>query len=151
MNEDNEKHSLALQKQVDSYFTGFRPISLRRLLFVLGGSLALVLAFLGIFLPGLPCTPFALLSAALFAKSSDRLYRFLLNSKLFGARIRNYQRRKGITRSGKLKIIAFMSVMVLSSVFLFLPTLWLQIVVLLSGLIGSIVVYFVVPTAQLED
>ena len=46
----------------------------KRILFGIGGSLSLVLAILGVFVPGIPCTPFALLSAALFAKSSDKLY-----------------------------------------------------------------------------
>ena len=86
-----------------------------RALYIIGGTISLALAILGIVLPGLPVTPLALLSAFLYAKSSPRLYNWLLNNKILGPRIRNYQRRKGITRRGKLGVIAFMSIMVLLS------------------------------------
>jgi uncharacterized membrane protein YbaN (DUF454 family) len=116
------------------------------ILYHIGGTLALGLAIVGIVVPGLPTTPFALLSAALFAKSSDKMYNWLLNNKILGPRIRDYQRRKGVTRKGKVGIIVFMSCMVLFSAYIVgYP---LQIVILSLGLIGSIVVWFFVPTAK---
>jgi len=63
-----------------------------RLLYAIGGTVALVLAMLGIVVPGLPVTPFALLSAFLYAKSSKRMYDWLLNNRVLGPRIKNYQR-----------------------------------------------------------
>ena len=61
-----------------------------RSLYIIGGTLSLALAIIGIIVPGLPTTPFALLSAFLYAKSSDKLYNWLLNNKILGPRIRNY-------------------------------------------------------------
>jgi len=117
-----------------------------RLLYALGGMLSLVLAILGIILPGLPTTPFALLSAWLFAKSSERMYNWLLNSKLLGPRIKDYQRKQGVTRKGKVGVIIFMSCMVLISSFIVGFPFGYVIVGL--GLIGGIVVWFWVPTAK---
>ena len=88
-----------------------------RTLFIIGGTLSLALAILGIIVPGLPTTPFALLSAFLYAKSSSRLYNWLMNSKVLGPRIRSYQKRNGVTKKGKIGIIIFMTSMVLFSSF----------------------------------
>lgn len=119
-------------------------------LYLTGGILSLALAILGIVVPGLPVTPLALLSAFLFAKSSERLYNWLLNNRILGPRIRNYQRRKGVTRRGKLGIMLFMTVMVLFSSFVVIQIIPIRIVILSMGVIGMVVVWFFVPTA-LDD
>jgi len=119
-----------------------------RILYVIGGTASLVLAILGIIVPGLPVTPLALLSAFLYAKSSPRLYNWLLNNKILGPRIKNYQRRKGITRRGKVGVLAFMSIMVLFSSFIIVGPGTLRWVILALRLIGCIVVIFFVPNAK---
>lgn len=120
----------------------------KRILFATGGSFALVLAVLGVFVPGIPCTPFALLSAALFAKSSEKLYNWLLSNRILGPRIKNYQRRKGISKGGKVKVIILMVTMVLVSSFLIINVPAIRIVILSSGLVGAIVVWFFVPEGR---
>lgn len=119
-----------------------------RILYIIGGTLSIVLAIIGIVLPGLPTTPFALLSAFLFAKSSKKLHDWLLRNKVFGPRIKEYNKRKGVTRRGKIGIILFMSLMVLFSSFIVIKYIPLRMVILSLGLIGAIVVWFFVPTAQ---
>ena len=121
-----------------------------RALYMTGGTLSLALGIIGLFVPGLPTTPFVLLSAALYAKSSEKLYNWLLNNKYLGPRIKNYQRQKGVTLKAKYRIIALMITMVLISSFIILNVLVLQIIILSAGAIGAIVVRFIVPTAK-ED
>jgi uncharacterized membrane protein YbaN (DUF454 family) len=122
-----------------------------RILYIIGGTLSLILAVLGVIMPGLPTTPFALLAAYLYAKSSKKLYNWLLSNRLFGPRIRNYNRRKGVTRKGKIGIILFMWTMVSISSFIVIKILPLRIVVLSLGLIGAFVVWFIVPTAKPDN
>lgn len=119
-----------------------------RFLYMLGGTVSIILAILGIILPGLPVTPFALLSAFLYAKSSPKLYHWLMNNKVLGPRIRDYQRNKGITRKGKIGIISFMSLMVLFSSFVVVGPGTLRWVIIAFGIIGCIVVTFIVPNAK---
>ena len=122
-----------------------------RILYILGGSISLALGVVGIFVPGLPTTPFVLLSAALYAKSSEKLYNWLLDNKYLGPRIKSYQRQKGVTLKGKYKIIALMWTMVLISAFLIIKIMTVRIIILSSGVIGAIVVRYFVPTAQEEE
>lgn len=120
-----------------------------RVLYMIGGTLSLTLGVIGIFVPGLPTTPFVLLSAALYAKSSEKLYNWLLDNKFLGPRIKNYQKQKGVTLKGKYRIIALMVTMVLFSAFVILRSLFVaKIAVLTAGVIGVFVVRYVVPTAK---
>jgi hypothetical protein len=67
------------------------------------GTLFLAVGTVGIFLPLLPTTPFLLLAAACYARSSKRFYNWLLNNRWFGSYIKNYHEGRGI--SLKLKVI----------------------------------------------
>lgn len=124
-----------------------------RVLYLIGGTVSLGLAVLGVFLPGLPVTPLALLSAALYAKSSEKMYHWLLNNKVLGPRIKNYHRKQGVTRKGKAGIIVFMTAMVLFSSFIVIRNnIPLRIVILTLGFIGAVVVWFFVPNGkELDD
>lgn len=63
--------------------------------------LSLGLGLLGIFLPGLPTTPFVLLAAYAGARGSKRLHDWLLAHALFGPMIRDWQREGAVSRSAK--------------------------------------------------
>ena len=60
------------------------------------GILSLALGVVGIFLPVLPTTPFLLLSATLFLRSSQKLYDWLLSHPYLGEYIRNFKEYKAI-------------------------------------------------------
>ena len=72
---------------------------------IIVGVLSVGLAIVGIFLPLVPTTPFLLLAAACFIRSSDSLYRRLINHKWFGPYIRNYREYKAITSRTKVVIL----------------------------------------------
>jgi len=60
----------------------------------------------GVVLPGLPTTPFLLLTSYFLLRSSRRLHDRLLASRLFGDLLRNWQQHRGIRRSTRTKAIA---------------------------------------------
>ena len=83
------------------------------------GLISLVLGIIGIFLPLLPTTPFLLLSAALFMKSSRRLYYWLMNNKFLGKYLSDYVHHKNISVKSKIFSISLLWItIVMSSVFL---------------------------------
>ena len=67
-----------------------------KFLFAFLGSVSLALGIMGVFLPVLPTTPFLLLSAALYMRSSQRLYDWLMSHKHLGAYIRNFREHKAL-------------------------------------------------------
>ena len=71
-------------------------------LLIILGCLSLVLGIIGIFLPILPTTPFLLLSAALFFRSSNQLYEWLINQKYLGTYIRNFREHRAIPLRAKI-------------------------------------------------
>jgi len=75
---------------------------------ILAGTFFVILGFLGIFLPILPTTPFLLLAAACYFRSSDRFYRWLINNRILGAYIRNYLEGRGMSRKSKVITLALL-------------------------------------------
>lgn len=69
---------------------------LRRLLFTATGLAATGLGVLGIILPLMPATPFLLLAAYFFSRSSPRFHRWLLSNRIFGSYIENYRSGRGL-------------------------------------------------------
>lgn len=67
----------------------------------MAGSLSLALGVAGIFVPLLPTTPFLLLSAALYMRSSPRLYDWLLRQPCLGAYIRDFRENRAIPLRAK--------------------------------------------------
>jgi uncharacterized membrane protein YbaN (DUF454 family) len=77
-----------------------------RILSLIAGTITLCLGIIGIFLPILPTTPFLLLTAACYMRSSRRMHDWLLNNRWFGEYIRNYQAGRGIPLKTKIFTIA---------------------------------------------
>jgi uncharacterized membrane protein YbaN (DUF454 family) len=69
-----------------------------RILLVIAGTLFVGLGIIGIFIPVLPTTPFLLLAAACYARSSRKFHEWLLNNRWFGDYIRNYLQGKGFPK-----------------------------------------------------
>ncbi|WP_088655863.1 YbaN family protein [Geofilum rhodophaeum] len=120
---------------------------MRKTLYILLGSLSLALGVTGIVLPGLPTTPFLLLSATLFLKGSARLHNWLLNHRYLGARIKRYHQHKGMLKQEKIYAILLTWVMIgLSMLLLAQPILrW---VAAGSAILGTAVIWWWVPDGR---
>jgi uncharacterized membrane protein YbaN (DUF454 family) len=87
------------------------------------GWFFVALGGIGVVLPLLPTTPFILIAAGCFAKSSPKCHQWLLNNRVFGPVISDWQTHQCITK--KTKIIAVCSIILFGgySVFFAIPTL----------------------------
>ena len=82
--------------------------SINKYLLVLLGTLSLAIGVIGVFLPVLPTTPFLLVAAYCYMRSSNRLYAWLLRHKVFGVYIYNYITYKAISRNAKIFSLMFL-------------------------------------------
>ena len=104
----------------------------KRIFFLVLGILSVGLGFLGAFLPLLPTTPFLLLAAFFFSKSSDRLHDWLLNHKLFGKLIRDWREHRAI--APRAKVISVAMIIPLYSYSIFWHDFHIAIKLVLGGL-----------------
>jgi len=110
----------------------------RRALFFAAGSVALALGAIGIVLPVLPTTPFLLLSAYCYARSSPRAHRWLLSNRVFGRQLQDYMAGRGVSRPVKAGVLALLwLVIVLSGVF-FVPWTWARVLLGVMGIAVSV-------------
>ncbi|MDR2239690.1 MAG: YbaN family protein [Zoogloeaceae bacterium] len=112
-----------------------------RLLFIVLGTLFVLVGIAGIFLPVLPTTPFMLLAAGCYARASERFYNWLLNSPTFGPTILEWRRYRSIPWRVKLIAIGMMAVTLGVSIVFFVPWPELQKVLALFGLFLAIHMY----------
>ena len=109
-----------------------------RILLVIAGTICVGLGIVGIFVPVLPTTPFLLLAAACYARSSQRFHSWLLNNKWFGSYIRNYLERKGITLRAKIITLSLLWITIGASVAFAVETLALKLVLVIIAIGVSI-------------
>lgn len=111
-----------------------------RIIFIVIGSISLVLGTIGIFLPIIPTVPFYLLSAFLFVRSSERFANWFLNSKLYKNHMGTFANHRVMTIYGELILLTLVSAMLLTSLW-FINKLAMSIV--FSVLIFCKYAYFV--------
>ncbi|MFD3302467.1 YbaN family protein [Aquipseudomonas alcaligenes] len=101
------------------------------------GWLSVLLGVIGIFVPVLPTTPFLLLAAACFVRSSRRFYLWLVNHKHLGPWIRDYLEGNGIPLKGKVYAIGLMWVSIGLSCYL-VPMPWARALMLTSAVLVTL-------------
>ena len=99
-----------------------------------------MLAVLGLFLPLLPTTPFLLLASACYVRSSERLHGWLMNNRVLGPYIRNFQERRGIPFRAKVTTVILLWLPLLYSVYR-LELFWLELGLVLMGLTWSVLIF----------
>ncbi|MCP4596564.1 YbaN family protein [Neptuniibacter sp.] len=83
-----------------------------RALYLIAGLLCVLIGLIGVILPLLPTTPFLLVAAFCFSRSSERLHQYLLNHPIFGGLIRNWEDYGVIPLKAKVIATTMMLVMV---------------------------------------
>ena len=119
-----------------------------RALLIVAGTFSLALGAIGIFLPILPTTPFLLLSAACYLRSSQRMHKWLLGNRWFGEYIRNYQEGRGIPFKTKIVALAFLWAAIIYSAFIALDEVLIAQVALLLIALGVTVHLVRLPTLK---
>ncbi|MEL7343079.1 MAG: YbaN family protein [Bacteroidota bacterium] len=111
----------------------------KRWLFVILGTLSLVMTYVGAALPGVPGIPFLLLSAYFYVRSSPRMYKWLLNHRWFGKMLREFQEQKTVPVKFKIFVISQLWVSIIVGQIWIIEQMWIRIAVTIAGIITSII------------
>ena len=91
--------------------------NLKKKLYIAFGFLAVALAIVGVFVPGLPTVPFLLVALFCFERSSKKYHDMIMNNKYFGPALQDYYSGKGLTLSLKIKAILFLTLGIAFSIY----------------------------------
>ena len=69
----------------------------------------LALAFIGVFLPGIPTVPFLLLTAWFAARGSEKLHRWLYSHPHFGQLLIDWEQNRAVSRKAKVLAVLMMA------------------------------------------
>ena len=122
---------------------------MKRVLLITVGWLCVVLATLGVVLPLLPTTPFLLLAAWCFARSSPRFHQWLLYRSWFGSYLRHWQTHRALPKGVKPKAVALIVVTFAISIY-FVPLWWVRIL-LVCRMFSLLIMMWRLPVVDLEQ
>lgn len=123
--------------------------SLKKYLLIFLGSISLSLGVIGVFIPVLPTTPFLLLASFCYVRSSEKMYNWLINHKIFGSYIYCYLVYKAVPRRTKIGALIFLwSTLSISAILV--PSIHLKIFLMVVG-IGVTIHLITLKTMSAED
>ena len=98
-----------------------------RYILIILGSICLILGVIGIFLPLLPTTPFLLLAATFYVRSSEKLYQWLIHQKYLGTYIRNFREHRAIPLRAKAISISMVWITLIYCALMISDEIWIKI------------------------
>ena len=126
-------------------------MNLKKIFWIVLGCIGVGLGAVGAVLPLLPTFPFLLLAAFSFAKSSERLHTWFVNTKLYKKNLESYVQGKGMTRPTKLRIMATVTVlMAVGFTVMMLKAVYIPCIIL-ACVWGFHIVYFTFGVKTLEE
>ena len=86
-------------------------MNIKKVLYVILGCIGVGMGAVGAVLPLLPSFPFLLLAAFCFARSSEKLNNWFINTRLYKENLESYVQGKGMTRKTKIKIMVTVTIL----------------------------------------
>ena len=110
----------------------------KRVIFIVLGTLFLGIGCIGIVLPILPTTPFLLLAAACYVRGSKRIHRWMMSNRIFGEFISNYLEGKGIKPRQKLFTLTLLWLTITLTIVFLMDNILRRVFLFLIALIVSV-------------
>lgn len=84
---------------------------MKKILYILIGSIAVALGAVGAVVPMLPTVPFLMLATFCFARSSEKLNRWLKETKLYRENLKDLAERRGMTKRAKIRVMVTVTIL----------------------------------------
>ena len=117
-------------------------MKIKRLIWLIIGLISLVFVGIGAVVPMLPYFPFLMLSTFCFAKSSERLHKWIINTKLYKKNLDSFVKGKGMTVAAKIRIMTTVTiVMAIGFVIMFLKEIYIPCIILAGVWVMHILIF----------
>lgn len=126
-------------------------MNVKKLAYIILGCIGVGLGAVGAVVPLIPAFPFLLLAAFCFAKSSERLHTWFINTKLYKDNLKSYVEGRGMTRKAKIRMMTTVTIlMALGFTMMMLKELYIPCMIL-AGVWLFHIVYFFFGIKTLEE
>ena len=126
-------------------------MNIKKTLYIILGCIGVGLGAVGAVVPLLPAFPFLLLAAFCFARSSERLHNWFINTKLYKDNLETYVQGKGMTKETKIRIIITVTLLMSFGFFMMLRKALLVPCMILAGVWLFHIVYFIFGVKTLNE
>ena len=86
-------------------------MNIKKIMYIVLGCIGVGLGAVGAVLPLLPAFPFPMLAAFCFARSSERLNHWFMNTKLYKNNLESFVQGRGMTRATKVRIMVTVTIL----------------------------------------
>ena len=126
---------------------------MKKIVFIVVGCICLALGTVGVVLPILPTTPFYLVTAYCFARSSDRLNNWFKKTKLYKKHLESFVKKEGMLVSTKACILTTVTILMgLGFFFMSRKGIWIPCIILAVVWLAHMIYFlFFVKTIKKED
>lgn len=126
-------------------------MKISKIFFIVIGCICLALGSIGIVLPILPTVPFYLVTAFCFAKSSERLHTWFINTGVYKKHLQSYVEKRGMLMKTKISIITTVTVLMGFGIFMMARKgIWIPCIILAIVWVCHIV-YFVFGVRTIKE
>ena len=119
------------------------PSRAKRHMWMLIGHLSVVAGVIGLLLPLVPTSPFMIVAAYCYARSSERFYYMLLNNRYFGSYIRQWEEKRCLQRHLKILISIVLILMFASTIVFFIQSIEVRIFAVSLAAIAILTVWLI--------
>lgn len=85
-------------------------MNIKKLVYIFLGTLGLILGAIGAILPLLPAFPFLLLATICYAKSSEKMHTWFINTKLYKNNLESYVKGNGMSWLVKFRVMGMITI-----------------------------------------
>lgn len=126
-------------------------MNIKKIIYIVLGCIGVGLGAVGAVVPLLPAFPFLMLAAFCFAKSSERLNNWFINTKLYKDNLETYVKGQGMTRKTKIRIMITVTILMTIGFIMMHRVAVGRIVLVCVWLFHMIYFCFGVKTLKLEE
>ena len=126
-------------------------MGIKKVVWLVVGFIGLGLGAVGAVVPMLPAFPFLMLAAFGFAKSSERLHTWFINTKLYKNNLESYVQGRGMTWATKVRIMTTVTLLMSFGFFMMLRKGLYVPCIILGGVWGFHMIYFLFGVKTLKE